>query len=99
MASAPQPSRKSWDEKFKNETAERILSADNPQQAYDTARKELRIQPYQLLAWVGAYAIAHGSRIVRQAVALQPPESLNADEKSIYQILLREHFKKVEQGL
>src|SRR5579859_1732136 len=47
-----------WDTVTRRETADAILDAENPVQAFKDTAKKWRLQPYQLYAWVGQAAIA-----------------------------------------
>ena len=58
MANSSEVGRKTWDAVTRRETADAILDAENPVQAFKDVAKRHRLQPYQLYAWVGQAAIA-----------------------------------------
>jgi len=58
MANSSEVGRKTWDSVTRRETADAILDAENPVQAFKDVAKRNRLQPYQLYAWVGQAAIA-----------------------------------------
>src|SRR5579859_2970929 len=68
MANSPESRR--WDSVTRRETADAILDAENPVEAFKETAKKWRLQPYQLYAWVGQAAIA---RKRAQAVGSRQP--------------------------
>lgn len=51
------PKERTWDTATKEKYVEKILRATDKRSAYDSIRKEIGIQSYQLYSWIGQYLV------------------------------------------
>lgn len=93
------PDRKSWDDETKARWAKKILDGEI---TIEQARKELEVQPYQLLAWVGQQSLLNrGSnnaspstpadmrRLITEGMANHPQSD---SEKAIVEWYIRKYI-------